>query len=83
MATQTIKRKSISYAKWGYIFILPFFAVFAVFTLVPLFSTIYNAFFENYLMLGYIQIGPEFVGLENFETLFAADSDLMKYFGNT
>ncbi|MBQ8884341.1 MAG: sugar ABC transporter permease [Oscillospiraceae bacterium] len=83
MATQNVKRKSISYAKWGYIFILPFFAVFAVFTCVPLFSTIYNAFFENYLIQGWMQVGPNYVGLENFESLFAAESDLMKYFGNT
>lgn len=83
MATQNVKRKSVSYAKWGYIFILPFFAVFAIFTLVPLFSTIYNAFYENYIVQGWLQVGPNFVGLENFETLFAADSDLMKYFGNT
>ena len=83
MATQTIKRKSVSYAKWGYIFILPFFAVFAIFTLVPLFSTIYNAFFENYLMMGYIQMGPNYVGLENFATMFAAETELMKYLTNT
>lgn len=83
MATSNVKRKSISYAKWGYIFILPFFIVFAIFTLIPLFSTLYNSLFENYMILGYIQVGPNYVGLDNFEALFSADTDLMKYFGNT
>ena len=35
------KKGSISYAKWGYIFIAPFFIIFAVFQLIPLASTIY------------------------------------------
>lgn len=77
------RRKSISYAKWGYIFIIPFFVVFAIFNLIPLVTTIYNSFFENYLEMGYMQIGPRFVGLENFESVFASGSDLGKYFGNT
>ena len=83
MAVQTSKRKSISYAKWGYIFIIPFFAVFIVFSLVPLVSTIYNSFFENYLILGTTQVGPNFIGLKNFETLFDPTTDLAKYFINT
>lgn len=29
------KHKGVSYAKWGYIFIAPFFLTYAVFTLVP------------------------------------------------
>ena len=29
------KKGSISYAKWGYIFIAPFFIIFAVFQLIP------------------------------------------------
>lgn len=83
MAVQTSKRKSISYAKWGYIFIIPFFAVFIVFSLVPLVSTIYNSLFENYLILGTTQVGPNFIGLKNFETLFDPTTDLAKYFLNT
>ncbi|MBE6837548.1 MAG: sugar ABC transporter permease [Ruminococcus sp.] len=83
MATQKVKRKSVSYAKWGYIFILPFFITFAVFTCVPLFSTIYNAFFENYLIQGWMQVGPNYVGIENFEKLFSVDVNLGKYFYNT
>ncbi len=76
-------RKSVSYAKWGYIFIAPFFIVFAIFTLVPLVSTFYNSLFENYTVMGYQQIGPNFVGLDNFSTIFDEENDLGKYFVNT
>ena len=74
------KTGSISYAKWGYIFLVPFFLVYTIFSLVPLFSVFYNSFFENY-MSGLTQIGPNFIGLENYHKLFA--SGLGKYFGNT
>ena len=74
------KKGSISYAKWGYIFIAPFFIIFAVFQLIPLVSTIYYSFFEYYRS-GLKIIGPTFVGLKNYITLFA--TDLPKYFGNT
>lgn len=33
------KKKFVSYAKWGYIFLIPFFAVYIVFSLIPLIST--------------------------------------------
>ena len=39
------KRKGISYAKWGYLFILPFFITYCIFALVPQLLTIYNSFF--------------------------------------
>ena len=80
MGEKTNKKGSISYAKWGYIFIAPFFIIFAVFQLIPLASTIYYSFFEYYRS-GLKVIGPSFVGLKNYVTLFA--TDLPKYFGNT
>ena len=80
MGEKTKKKGSISYAKWGYIFIAPFFIIFAVFQLIPLASTIYYSFFEYYRS-GLKIIGPNFVGLKNYITLFA--TDLPKYFGNT
>ena len=80
------KHKGVSYAKWGYIFILPFFIVYILFTLVPQLTTFYNAFFENYRS-GLKQIGPNFVGLDNFVKLFTPDKSgtisMVKYFGNT
>ena len=30
------KLKTVSYAKWGYLFILPFFLSYAIFSLIPL-----------------------------------------------
>ena len=80
MGAKPKKNGSISYAKWGYIFIAPFFLIFAVFQLIPLGSTIYYSFFEYYRS-GLKIIGPTFVGMKNYITLFA--TDLPKYFGNT
>ena len=62
-------RKSISYAKWGYIFIAPFFIVYAVFQLWPLLTTIYKSFFENF-WVGFNEVGPNFVGLQNYIDFF-------------
>ena len=80
------KHKSISYAKWGYLFIAPFFITYAIFKLYPLFLTIYNSFFENYRS-GLKQVGPNFVGLANYIKLFTPDAngiiDNIKYTGNT
>lgn len=80
------KKKTISYAKWGYLFIAPFFLIYAVFTLYPQMLTIYNSFFENYRS-GLTQVGPNFVGLKNYITLFTPDKngtiDILKYAGNT
>ena len=74
------KRKSISYAKWGYIFILPFFASFFIFSFIPLADTIRYSFFEYYRS-GIKEIGPNFVGMENYVSLL--ESDMLKYAGNT
>ena len=80
------KRKGVNYAKWGYIFILPFFVTYIIFTLTPQIMTIYNSFFENYRS-GLKQIGPNFVGLRNYVSLFSPDKTgsvgMLKYFGNT
>lgn len=60
-----MKRKSISYAKWGYVFIAPFFIAYAIFQLWPLITTIYYSFFEHY-RVGLTQVGPNFVGFQNY-----------------
>ena len=64
------KSKVVKYNKWGYIFLAPFVIVYVTFQLVPLFSTIYNSFFENFRS-GLIQIGPNWVGLENYKKIFS------------
>ena len=58
----------IKYNRWGYIFLIPFAVAYIVFQLIPLFTTVYNSFFENYRD-GLTQIGPNFVGFENYKTL--------------
>lgn len=79
--TKAEKRKRVNYDKWGYIFITPFFIVYIIFSLFPLFSTFYNSFFENY-MSGLKQVGPDFVGLRNFETVLT-NKEMVKYLTNT
>ncbi len=75
------KTSCVKYTKWGYIFLIPFFVVYTVFSLIPLVSTFYNSFFENY-MSGLTKVGPNFVGLNNFKALFA-NASLLKYTQNT
>lgn len=69
------------YNKWGYIFLIPFTLAYVIFQLIPLASTIYNSFFENY-MSGLTQIGPTFVGLANYIKLFEG-GDIWIYAKNT
>ena len=79
-------RKSVSYAKWAYIFITPFFITYILFTLIPQFLTVYNSFFENYRN-GLEQVGPNFVGLGNYIKLLTPDKsgtiDFLRYLGNS
>ena len=74
------KIKSVSYAKWGYIFILPFFLSYAIFSLIPLADTIRNSFYEYYAF-GLKTVGPNWTGLSNYISLLS--SDLPKYAWNT
>ena len=74
------KRKKIDYAKWGYIFIFPFFAAFFIFSFIPLVDTIRYSFYEYYRS-GIKEIGPNFVGMKNYVSLL--QSDMLKYAGNT
>lgn len=81
-----IKHPSVSYSKWGYLFIAPFFIVYITCHLLPQLLTIYNSFFANY-MDGLKHIGPKFVGLENYIKLFTPDKagsiGILKYAANT
>ena len=63
------KKKFVSYAKWGYIFLIPFFAVYIVFSLIPLISTFYNSFFK-------------FVGFDNYKAILF-NGDTLLYLKNT
>ena len=72
MATAAQRRiKSVSYAKYGYMFILPFFVVYFIFSFWPLIQTFILAFSENGTRT------PAIIGLDNFKTILAkpAESD--------
>ena len=73
--------KVVQYNRWGYYFLIPFIVVYLLFQFVPLVTTIYNSFFENYRS-GLKQIGPNFIGLENYLKILS-NADLWKYAGNT
>ena len=75
------KGNVVRYNKWGYIFLIPFVMVYVVFQLIPMVTTVYNSFFENY-MSGLSQVGPNFVGIENYRKLFSR-GDIWVYGKNT
>ena len=82
------KVKGVSYAKWGYIFIAPFFITFAIFSLYPLIMTFYYSFFEMF-RIGLNQHGPYFIGMENYVSVLTGNdgsfftSLIWDYFRNT
>jgi len=71
----------VRYNKWGYIFLTPFILVYVVFNLIPLLTTFYYSFFEYYRS-GLKEIGPNFLGLENFIWMIK-ESDILMYTKNT
>ena len=75
------KGNVVRYNKWGYIFLIPFVVIYLIFQFYPLLTTFYNSFFENYRS-GLTQIGPNFIGLENYKTLFS-NGELLTYTKNT
>lgn len=86
MANNSSKKiRSISYAKYGYMFILPFFIVYVIFQIYPLINTFYLSTQSNGSVV------TEFVGLQNFQTLLfgggraqkAAQGDFFRVVGNT
>lgn len=80
---ERVMHHSVNYAKFGYYFLIPFFLIFLIFNLLPLMSTFVYAFFEYFFKLGGLQqVGPNFIGIGNFATLFT-DINFWKYWGNT
>ena len=79
--------KSISYAKYGYMFIAPFFIVYCIFQIWPLINTFRLSFYGNGKML------ETFVGLKNFQNILfgsetsipaqAIHEEFFNYFQNT
>lgn len=79
--TNKKRHKMVSYGKYGYLFLIPFFVSFLVFSFIPLCSTFFYSFFEYYSDLLDV-VGPNFIGFKNFETL-VTDKNFWGYFGNT
>lgn len=83
--TQNKRRKSVSYEKYGYLFILPFFLVYFIFQLYPLLSTFYYSMF-TYQKRNLVE-SMEFSGLLNFGKLLGLVKGeapyFLKYLGNT
>ena len=77
----TKRGKVVSYNKWGYIFLIPFVVVYLIFQFVPLVTTIANSFYENYRS-GLTQIGPNFIGFDNYAEILK-NPDLWIYAKNT
>lgn len=74
-------RNVVSYNKWGYIFLIPFVVIYLIFQLIPMVTTIYNSFFECYKS-GLVQIGPNFVGFDNYKELLFG-KEIWTYAKNT
>ncbi len=80
-----VKRKSISYDKYGYLFVAPFFIVFLVFQLYPIFFTFRTSVTDA---AGWAKVlDNQIIGFGNFAKLFDFGSEVAGFFwqsiGNT
>lgn len=72
------KRKSISYDKYGYLFVAPFFIVFLIFQLYPICFTFYTSVTDA---AGWDKIlNNKVIGFANFQQLFDPSSRIFSYF---
>lgn len=90
-----MKKKSISYAKWGYIFLIPFFVVYAIFSLVPLIQTLGYSFLDYTVSQGTVGsirnpqpaadniINNGFCGLQNYANVLKSGGIFTLSFKNT
>lgn len=90
-----MKKKSISYAKWGYIFLIPFFVVYIIFSLVPLVQTFYYSVIDYTVSQGVAQsirgdvpagdniIDKGFCGLDNFQAVIGENGIFLTSLKNT
>lgn len=79
------KHKSVSYQKYGYMFIAPFFIVYIVFSLWPLLNTFYYSMFEY--TTRNLTTTISFAGLKNYLNVLGISAGERAYFltylGNT
>lgn len=81
------RRRHVEYGRWGYIFIAPFFIVYALFSLYPLLYTFWLSFQEFYMRLRNA-VGPklaECFGFQNFADILTdfSKSGAIMSLGNT
>ena len=79
------KRKSISYDKYGYLFVAPFFIVFLIFQLYPIFFTFRTSLTDA---AGWSKVlENSIIGFDNFVKLFTPGAEVSRFFwqafGNT
>ena len=76
-ATKTPRRRKVTYDHYGYLFIAPFFIVFLVFQLYPIFFTFRTSLTDA---VGWSKIlDNSVIGFDNFKTLFTAN-DISRLF---
>lgn len=77
--------KGVSYSKYGYLFIAPFFIVYIIFQLWPLCSTFYYSLFEY--TTRNLKTTVTFCGLDNFKNILGLTAGerpyFLRYLGNT
>ena len=83
--TKTKKRKSISYDKYGYLFVAPFFITFIIFQLYPIFFTFRTSLTDA---SGWAKVlNNSIIGFDNFVKLFTPGAEVSRFFwqafGNT
>ncbi|MBR5302300.1 MAG: sugar ABC transporter permease [Clostridia bacterium] len=81
----TKKRKSISYDKYGYLFVAPFFITFIIFQLYPIFFTFRTSLTDA---SGWAKVlNNSIIGFDNFIRLFTPGAEVSRFFwqafGNT
>ena len=83
--TKKVKRKSISYDKYGYFFVAPFVIVFLVFQLYPIFFTFRTSLTDAATWAKVLD--NKIIGFDNFEKLFDFGTEVSNFFwksiGNT
>ena len=77
-ANKPKKRKSISYDKYGYLFVAPFFITFVIFQLYPIFFTFRTSLTDA---SGWSKVlDNSIIGFENFVKLFTFNSEVSRFF---
>lgn len=69
----------VHYAKWGYIFLIPFMVAFLLFSFIPLFQTLHYSWY-TYYEDQLDTVGPTWAGFSNYVYLFQQSTPRTFYF---